>query len=243
MTSASRQRAALAADVGDHAERAAVVASVLHFQVGAGAFVGSVEYRRSLQFGVGEYVGDEDRASGLRRRTSAIRCQLRERDEAGLPGSGSEVRRLKSDPSDFCQLMFVRVADDLAHAGQSRDFFRRALRVTAGDHDPGFGVLAVNAADGGACVLVGRGGHGAGVEDYESGLRRFVGALQAALPQLAFDGSAVRLGGAAAEIHYVEIATFPYNVGDMLEWSATTRDHERADASTNFLGLAARGEE
>ena len=98
----------------------------------------------------------------------------------------------------------MRVADDLAHAGQSRDFFRRALGVAAGDYDPGFGVLAMNAADGGTCVLVGRGGHGAGIKNYKSRLRRFAGTFQAALPQLAFDGSTVRLGGPAAEIHHVE---------------------------------------
>ena len=80
---------------------------------------------------------------------------------------GSEVRRLKSD-RNFCQLMFMRVADDLADAGQSGDFFRRALRVAAGDHDLGFGVLAMNAADGGAGVLIGGGGHGAGVKNNKS---------------------------------------------------------------------------
>ena len=62
------QRAALASNVGDHAEGAAVVAAVLHFQVGTGALVGGVEDRGGLQFGVGEDVGDEDRAFGRRTR-------------------------------------------------------------------------------------------------------------------------------------------------------------------------------
>jgi hypothetical protein len=62
----------------------------------------------------------------------------------------------------------------------------------------------MNAADGGTGVLVGRGGHGAGVENYKPRLCRFVGTFQAALPQLAFDGSTVRLRGPAAEIHHVE---------------------------------------
>ena len=60
--------------------------------------------------------------------------------------------------------MFVRVADDLGHAGEGGDFFRGALRVAAGDDDLGFGIFAMNAADGGAGVLVGRGGDSAGVE-------------------------------------------------------------------------------
>ena len=38
------QRPALPAHEGNHAERAAVVAAVLHFEVWAGAFVGGVEH-------------------------------------------------------------------------------------------------------------------------------------------------------------------------------------------------------
>jgi hypothetical protein len=45
----------------------------------------------------------------------------------------------------------MRVADDLAHAGQSGDFFRRALRVASGDQNASAG-LSMNAADGGAGV-------------------------------------------------------------------------------------------
>src|SRR5215469_5675470 len=53
-------RAALAANIRNHAERAAVVASVLNFEVRASAFVGGVEYGRSEEIGVREDVGDED---------------------------------------------------------------------------------------------------------------------------------------------------------------------------------------
>jgi len=62
----------------------------------------------------------------------------------------------------------------------------------------------MNAADRGAGILVGGGGYGAGVEDNDSGLGGFVGAVQALLPELALDGCAVRLGGAASEIFHVE---------------------------------------
>jgi hypothetical protein len=56
----------VAADAGDHAERAAVVASVLHFEVGASAvgwlrfLVCRFEDGGGEEFGVGEDVGDED---------------------------------------------------------------------------------------------------------------------------------------------------------------------------------------
>lgn len=100
--------------------------------------------------------------------------------------------------------MLVRIADDLAHAGQDCNFFRRSLRVAASDHDLSRGVLAMNAANGGAGVLVGCGGYGAGVKNYKLRFRSFTGTFQAALPQLAFESGTVRLRGPAAEIHHVE---------------------------------------
>ena len=58
--------------------------------------------------------------------------------------------------------MFVRVPNHLADAGQGSDFFWRALRVTSGDYDLGFWVLAMDAANCGASVLIGGGRYGAG---------------------------------------------------------------------------------
>jgi hypothetical protein len=62
----------------------------------------------------------------------------------------------------------------------------------------------MNAADGGAGVLVSRGRHGAGVKNYEPRFRRLVGTLQSALSQLALKRSAVCLRCPAAEICHVE---------------------------------------
>ncbi len=62
----------------------------------------------------------------------------------------------------------------------------------------------MNAPDGGAGVLVGGGGYGAGVEDNDSGIGRLVGALQPLLLELTLNGRAVRLGGAASKIFHVE---------------------------------------
>lgn len=100
--------------------------------------------------------------------------------------------------------MLVRVADYQTYARKGGDFFGSALCVAAGDHDPGLGIFPMNAANGGAGVLVGGGGYGAGVEDSDSGIGRLVGALQSALLKLTLDGRAVRLGGAASEILHVE---------------------------------------
>ena len=100
--------------------------------------------------------------------------------------------------------MFVRVADYLADAGQGGDFFWRTLRIAAGDYDLSLWVLTMDAADSGAGVLVGRGRYGAGVEDYQPCFRCFPGAFQSVFPQLALDGSAVRLGSTASEIRHVE---------------------------------------
>jgi hypothetical protein len=100
--------------------------------------------------------------------------------------------------------MFVRVSDYLADTGQGRDFFRRALRVTAGDYDLGFWVLAMDTANCGASILIGGSRYGAGIEDNQCSFGRFSSAFQTALPQLALDGSAVGLGGATSEIRHVE---------------------------------------
>jgi hypothetical protein len=59
--------------------------------------------------------------------------------------------------------MFVGVADYQAYAGERDDFFRGALGIAAGYYNSRFGILAADAADGGAGVLIGGGGDGAGV--------------------------------------------------------------------------------
>jgi hypothetical protein len=66
---------------------------------------------------------------------------------------------------DLRELVLVGVADDQGHAGESGDFFRGTLGVAAGDYDLRLGILAAHAADGGARVLVGARGDGAGVHD------------------------------------------------------------------------------
>ena len=58
----------------------------------------------------------------------------------------------------------------------------------------------MNAPDGGAHVLVGRGGYRAGVQDDEFGLYGSSGALQSAIEQLPLNRCAVGLRSAASEV-------------------------------------------
>ena len=58
----------------------------------------------------------------------------------------------------------------------------------------------MNAANGGARVLIGGGGDGTGIQDNDFGFDGSAGALHAAIEQLALDGRAVGLGRAASEV-------------------------------------------
>jgi hypothetical protein len=71
----------------------------------------------------------------------------------------------------------VRVADHGTHAWEGGDFLRGTLGVAAGDYDPGVGIFAMNAANGGAGVLVGSGRYSAGVKNNDLRLSRLAGAL------------------------------------------------------------------
>src|SRR5882724_5184333 len=57
----------MTANVGYDTEGTAVIAAILNFEVGASTFVRSIEHGSREQFGVGEDVRNEDRASALRR--------------------------------------------------------------------------------------------------------------------------------------------------------------------------------
>jgi len=104
---------------------------------------------------------------------------------------------------NFRQAMLVRVADDMRDTAQGSDFLGSALRIAAGDDDAGLGILALNAADGGAGILISGRGHCAGIEYDDRGLARGGGARKAEFLELTFERGAVGLGGAATEVFYV----------------------------------------
>jgi hypothetical protein len=100
--------------------------------------------------------------------------------------------------------MFMRIADHQSYAGQSGHFFRSALRIASGNNDLSLRILSMDAAHRRARILIGGSGYGAGVEDNDSGCVRSRGPVKSQLTELTLYGGAVRLGGAAAEIFYVE---------------------------------------
>ena len=65
-------------------------------------------------------------------------------------------------------------------------------------------ILAANAADGSTSILVSGGRYRARVENYDPGFSSGLGWLDSAFTKLAFNGSAIGLGGTAAKILYVE---------------------------------------
>ena len=98
--------------------------------------------------------------------------------------------------------MFVGVADHAAHARQSGNFFRSALRVASGDDNFCQRILSLHSANGSAGILIGGIRDCARIQDDEVGLSGG-GARQAAGFELAFESGAVGLGGAAAEVFHV----------------------------------------
>jgi len=97
----------------------------------------------------------------------------------------------------------VRVADDCGDTGQRGNFFGRTLCITSGDDDFGQRILPLHPPDGSAGVLI------RGTRDRTSIQYDQVGAVrwsagEAAGFELALEGGAVGLRGAAAEVFDVE---------------------------------------
>ena len=169
-----RHAAAAPAHERDDAERAAVVAAVLDFQVGAGAVARGIFDRGGEEFALGEDIAHVDIA--------VVRGRGDQLGDAGL----------------------VRVAHHPLHAGQRGNLFRRALRVAAGDQNAGGGVLAMDAPHGMAHVLIGRGGNRAGIQDNKVRFDPRAGLHHAPGGKLVFQRGPVCLRGTAPEVLYEE---------------------------------------
>ena len=81
---------------------------------------------------------------------------------AGLGRAGKQKRR-----SCPCRLAFLRVAHNQIHAGNGGKTFGGGLRQTAGHHDRRIGISGNGTADELACLAVGLGGYGAGVDEIQ----------------------------------------------------------------------------
>ena len=100
--------------------------------------------------------------------------------------------------------MLVRIAYDQIYPGQGRDFFGGALGITACNYDACFGILAADSTDCGTGILIGACRDRTGVQNYDRCPLRTRGAGQALFFELAFQGGAVGLRGAASEVFYKE---------------------------------------
>jgi hypothetical protein len=97
----------------------------------------------------------------------------------------------------------MRIADHGGDAGEGGDFLGSALGVASGDDDFSQRILALHATDGGAGVLIGGIGDGAGVHYYQVGFSG-EGRGKAASFELTFEGGTVGLSGTASEVLNVE---------------------------------------
>ena len=106
--------------------------------------------------------------------------------------------------NDFRELMFVRIANHTAHPRKRGDFFRRTLRVATRHHDVAVRIVATDAADGRAGILISRSRDRARVQYDDFRSRRCVGPRQAELLELARDSSTIGLRSPASKVLYVE---------------------------------------
>jgi hypothetical protein len=98
----------------------------------------------------------------------------------------------------------MRIPDYPADTRQGSNLLRRSLGVASGHDDLAIWIAAMDAAYGRSCVLIGRGGHGTGVQNHDLGLLGRGGPAQTALLELLFQGSPVGLSGSAAKILHIK---------------------------------------
>ena len=104
----------------------------------------------------------------------------------------------------------MRISDDERDAFDRGEFLRSALGIATGDQNARLGMVAMKAPDGLADFIVGGRGYCAGIENDQAGVRCGSGGREAFGDEAGFNGGAVGLGGAAAEvfdeesIHYID---------------------------------------
>src|SRR5882762_9613691 len=131
------------------------------------------------------------------KRNSRARMQCSGGEKAAARFSGRGDRERIDELGD---LGFVGIADDPGDTGERGQFFGSALGITAGDDDANGGVGGMKLANGVAGLGVGGGGDGAGVDDDDVGGGGRGSGSAATVEQLALQGGAVGLGGAATEL-------------------------------------------
>jgi hypothetical protein len=132
-------------------------------------------------------------------------------------------------------LGFVGVADDPGDAGECGELFGGALGVAAGDNDASGGICGVEFSNGAAGLGVRGGGYCASVDDDYVGAGGFGRGSEASFEELAFEGGAIGLSGAAAELFDVKGVHFGRN-----QMLLNTEDAEFAEKRRKCGSWAAR---
>lgn len=100
-------------------------------------------------------------------------------------------------------LLLMRVTNHPCDALKRSYFLRRALCVTASDHNPGLRLLTPHSADRGAGVLVGRSSDGTGIQNDNFRLLNRGNSVHAAIYELLLNRRTVCLTGAASKVFNV----------------------------------------
>jgi len=201
-----RKAAAFPADEGDDAVGAAGVAAVLDFESGAGVIPFSAEDGGGEQRVLFENITGEDLAELGRNMLRSYKgmeagsgvwkkrgCREKVVRRFGGRNGGEGIDELGD-------LGFVGIADDPGDAGEGSELFGGALGVAASDNKADGGVGGVKLANGVAGLGIGGGGDSAGIDDDDVGGSGRGGRGATAVEQLALDGSAISLRGAATEL-------------------------------------------
>ena len=106
------------------------------------------------------------------RKDIAYKRESRRRDGYGLKRY-EIVRniRQKGRGRNLCCLLFMRISYHPGHTRQRNNFLRSTLGVTAGDQNLRLRIFAMDAANCGTCILVGRGCHGTSIENNDICIR------------------------------------------------------------------------
>ena len=215
------QAATLAAHERDDAVGAAGIAAVLDLEGRPRVTALSAEDRGGEQDILFENITGQDIAktrTGIRLATLGIRLRplkgMERGGRFGTQASGGEkvvygLGELGRGSSreridELWDLRFVGIADDPGDTGKRRQFFWSALGIASGDDDADGGIGGVELADGVAGLGVGGSRDRAGVDDDDVGGAGRGDRGAATVKQLALEGSAIGLRGAATELFDVE---------------------------------------
>ncbi len=124
-----------------------------------------------------------------------MQCSGGEKAAGRFSGRGGRERI-----DELGDLGLVGIADDPGDAGECGQFFGGTLGVAAGDDNADGGIGGVMLSNGVAGLGVGGGRDGAGVDDDDVGGCRGEGGDTTAVEQLALEGRAIGLRGAATEL-------------------------------------------